>query len=133
MYARFLKVSGYKKDTALRYRKRYELYQKTNNNSAKQIISILPVKLIEGLYKEQDLLEKIDVAEIEYQAAVDIINEKNEPVLIIEETQKEEVVFEMNDLPFLQVQIRKKYDNLNKKEKNKLNKLLLEIKSLLEK
>ena len=39
----------------------------------------------------------------------------------------------MNDLPFLQVQIRKKYDNLSKKEKTKLNKLLLEIKSLLEK
>ncbi len=133
LYTKFLTVSGYKQDTALRYRKRYELYQKTNNNSAKQIISILPVKVIEKLYKEQNLLEKIDVAEIEYQAAVDIINEKPEPVLIIEETQKEEAVFEMNDLPFLQVQIRKKYDNLNKKEKNKLNKLLLEIKSLLEK
>ena len=133
MYVRFLEVSGYKKDTALRYRKRYELYQKTNNNSAKQIISILPVKVIEKLYKEQELLEKIDVERIEYQAAVNIINEKPEPVLIIEETPKEEAVFEMNELPFLQVQIRKKYDNLNKKEKNKLNKLLLEIKSLLEK
>lgn len=133
MYVRFLEVSGYKKDTALRYRKRYELYQKTNNNFAKQIISILPVKVIEKLYKEQELLEKIDVERIEYQAAVNIINEKPEPVLIIEETPKEEAVFEMNELPFLQVQIRKKYDNLNKKEKNKLNKLLLEIKSLLEK
>ena len=133
MYVRFLEVSGYKKDTALRYRKRYELYQKTNNNSAKHIISIMPVKAVEKLYKEQELLEKIDVEGIEYQAAVDIINEKPEPVLIIEETQKEEAVFEMNDLPFLQVQIRKKYDNLSKKEKTKLNKLLLEIKSLLEK
>ncbi|MEE1475419.1 hypothetical protein [Fusobacterium sp.] len=132
LYTRFLLVSGYKQDTALRYRKRYELYKKASNNSAKHIISIMPVKTVEKLYKEQELLEKIDVEGIEYQAAVDIINKKVEP-LLIEESPKEELVFEMEELTFLQTQIKEKYDNLNQKEKNKLNKLLCEIKSLLEK
>ncbi len=125
-------MSGYKQDTALRYRKRYELYKKASNNSAKHIISIMPVKAVEKLYKEQELLEKIDVEGIEYQAAVDIINKKVEP-LLIEESPKEELVFEMEELTFLQTQIKEKYDNLNQKEKDKLNKLLCEIKSLLEK
>ena len=132
LYTRFLLVSGYKQDTALRYRKRYELYKKASNNSTKHIISIMPVKAVEKLYKEQELLEKIDVEGIEYQAAVDIINKKVEP-LLIEESPKEELVFEMEELTFLQTQIKEKYDNLNQKEKDKLNKLLCEIKSLLEK
>ena len=132
LYTRFLLVSGYKQDTALRYRKRYELYKKASNNSAKHIISIMPVKAVEKLYKEQELLEKIDVEGIEYQAAVDIINKKVEP-LLIEESPKEELVFKMEELTFLQTQIKEKYDNLNQKEKDKLNKLLCEIKSLLEK
>lgn len=133
MYVRFLEVSGYKKDTALRYRKRYELYTKANNNAAKQIISILPVKLLENLYREQDLLEKIDVEGMDYKKASDIINKKTEPILISEVEKKEEFVFEMEELPILQTQIKEKYNNLNQKEKDKLNKLLFEIKSLLEK
>lgn len=133
MYVRFLEVLGYKKDTALRYRKRYELYIKANNNATKQIISILPIKLLENLYREQDLLEKIDIEEIDYKKASDIINKKTKPILIPEESPKEDFVFEMEELPFLQTQIKEKYNNLNQKEKDKLNKLLFEIKSLLEK
>lgn len=132
LYTRFLFVSGYKQDTALRYRKRYELYEKANNNSTKHIISIMPVKAIEKLYKEQDLLKKIDVEGIEYKVAVDIINKKIES-LLIKESPKEEFIFEMEELTFLQTQIKEKYDNLNQKEKDKLNKLLFEIKILLEK
>lgn len=133
MYVRFLEVSGYKKDTALRYRKRYELYKKAKNNSTKQIISVMTVKLIEELYKEQELLEKIDVEGIDYKTALDIINKINETILIDKKDKKEEFIFEIEELPFLQTQIKEKYDNLNQKEKEKLNKLLLEIKSLLEK
>ena len=133
MYVRFLEVSGYKKDTALRYRKRYELYKKAKNNSTKQIISVMTVKLIEELYKEQELLEKIDVEGIDYKTALDIINKINETILIDKKDKKEEFIFEIEELPFLQIQIKEKYDNLNQKEKEKLNKLLLEIKSLLEK
>ena len=133
MYVRFLEVSGYKKDTALRYRKRYELYKKAKNNSTKQIISVMTVKLIEELYKEQELLEKIDVEGIDYKTALDIINKINETILIDKKDKKEEFIFEIEELPFLQIQIKEKYDNLNQKEKEKLNKLLLGIKSLLEK
>ena len=133
LYTKFLIVSGYKQDTALRYRKRYELYRKVNSNAAKQIISVMTVKMVETLHKEQDLLEKIDVEGIEYKVAADIINKKTEAILIPEVDKKVENIFEMEELPFLQNKIKEKYDNLNKKEKDKLNKLLFEIKSLLEK
>lgn len=133
LYTKFLIVSGYKQDTALRYRKRYELYRKVNSNATKQIISVMTVKMVETLYKEQDLLEKIDVEGIEYKAAADIINKKTESILIPEIDKKVENIFEMEELPFLQNKIKERYDNLNQKEKEKLNKLLFEIKSLLEK
>ena len=133
LYVAFLEILGYKKDTALRFRKRYELYKKAKNNSTKQIISVMTVKLVEGLYKEQELLEKIDKEGIDYKTASDIINKTNETILIDKKDKKEEFVFEMEELPFLQTQIKEKYDNLNQKEKDKLNRLLFEIKSLLEK
>lgn len=132
LYTKFLTVSGYKQDTALRYRKRYELYRKANNNATKQVISVMTVKMIEVLYKEQELLEKIDKEEIDYKTAIEIINKVTEPLLITE-NKKEEFTFEMNELSFLQEQIKEKYENLNQKEKDKLNKLLFEIKTLLEK
>lgn len=132
LYTKFLIVSGYKQDTALRYRKRYELYKKVNSNATKQIISVMTVKMVETLYKEQDLLKKIDVEEIEYKVVADIINKKTESILIPEIEKKVENIFEMEELPFLQSKIKEKYENLNQKEKNKLNKLLLEIKNLLE-
>ena len=93
----------------------------------------MTVKLVEGLYKEQELLEKIQKEGIDYKTASDIINKTNETILIDKKDKKEEFVFEMEELPFLQTQIKEKYDNLNQKEKDKLNRLLFEIKSLLEK
>lgn len=132
LYTKFLIVSGYKQDTALRYRKRYELYKKVNSNATKQIISVMTVKMVETLYKEQDLLKKIDVEEIEYKVVADIINKKTESILIPEIEKKVENIFEMEELSFLQNKIKEKYENLNQKEKEKLNKLLLEIKNLLE-
>jgi hypothetical protein len=131
MYLRFLTVLGYKKDSALRYRKRYELYRKACNSAAKQIISILPIRLLEKLYREQDLLKKIDIKEIDYKTASDIILRKPELILIEKGSKKEEFTFKMEELPFLQTQIKEKYDNLNQKEKEKLNKLLFEIKNIL--
>lgn len=63
LYLKYLEFNGYKKDTALRLRKRYELFKKSKADVVKQIISILPVRSIEQLYKEQDSvlpeLEKI--------------------------------------------------------------------------
>jgi hypothetical protein len=133
LYLSFLEVAGYKKDTALRFRKRYELYKKVNTDEAKQIISLMSIKLVEKLYKEQELLNKIDIKEMDYKTASEIINKETEIILIDETEEKKEFIFEMNELPFLQTQIEEKYDNLNQREKDKLNKLLFEIKILLEK
>lgn len=130
LYTKFLEISGYKEDTALRYRRRYELFTKVSNNAAKQIISLLPVRDLENLYKHQELLNQIDKVQIEYKEAVKIIKNKKD-VISIEEIKAEKVNFELTELSFLKEEIENKYGNLSQKEKEKLNKLLLEIKDLL--
>lgn len=130
LYTKFLTVSGYKQDTALRYRKRYELYKKANSNATKQIISVMPVKMIEALYKEQELLNEIDKEQIEYKEAVSIIKNKKD-VILIEEIETEKIDFELTELSFLKEEIENKYENLPEKNQEKLKKLLLEIKNLL--
>lgn len=129
LYTKFLEVSGYKQDTALRYRKRYELFTKVSNNATKQIISVLPVRILEKLYKNQELLNQLDREQIEYKEAVNLI--KNEKDIILIEEKKEKVDFELTELSILKEEIENKYEKLPEKNQEKLKKLLLEIKDLL--
>lgn len=130
LYTKFLEVSGYKQDTALRYRKRYELFTRVSTPAAKQIISLLPVRVLENLYKNQELLNQIDKEQIEYKEAVNIIKNKKD-VILIEEIKTEKINFELTELSFLKEEIENKYENLPEKNQEKLKKLLLEIKNLL--
>lgn len=130
LYTKFLEVSGYKQDTALRYRKRYELFTRVSTPAAKQIISLLPVRALENLYKNQELLNQIDKEQIEYKEAVNIIKNKKD-VILIEEIKTEKINFELTELSFLKEEIENKYENLPEKNQEKLKKLLLEIKNLL--
>ena len=54
LYLKYLEFNGYKKDTALRLRKRYELFSLTTDERIKNIISILPVRAIEEFYKDKE-------------------------------------------------------------------------------
>lgn len=130
LYTKFLEVSGYKQDTALRYRKRYELFTRVSTPAAKQIISLLPVRVLENLYKNQELLNQIDKEQIEYKEAVNIIKNKKD-VILIEEIKTEKINFELTELSLLKEEIENKYENLPEKNQEKLKKLLLEIKNLL--
>lgn len=131
LYTKFLEVSGYKQNTALRYRKRYELFTKVTNNAAKQIISLLPVRILEDLYKNQDILKQIDKERIEYKEAVNFIKNNQDIILIEDDIKTEKVNFELTELSFLKEEIENKYENLPEKNQEKLKKLLLEIKNLL--
>lgn len=58
-YLKFLDYNGINPKTALRLRKRYELYTLAPEHS-KLIISLLSVREIEELYKNKDLLKELN-------------------------------------------------------------------------
>lgn len=132
LYLKYLEFSGYKKDTALRLRKRYELFEKAQQVNTKQIISMLPVKAIELLYKSEDLLNEIESdPTVTYQIAASIILDENKPLGLPENKEENTPIFNIEDLGKLENTIKSKYDELEEKKKNKLNKLLIEIEKIL--
>ncbi|WP_300345269.1 hypothetical protein [Fusobacterium sp.] len=129
IYTKFLEVSGYKPDTALRYRKRYELFSKSTNNSIKQIISILPVKLIEKLYKSQELLPNLDVLkEATSEDVIKLIIGKEQPVIEIKNKERKVRSFNFSEI---EKAFDERYLELEEKEKEQVDKLLEKLGKLL--
>ena len=129
IYTKFLEISGYKTDTALRYRKRYELFTKSTNNSIKQIISILPVKIIEKLYKNQELLPNLDILKtVTSENVIELIIEKEQPVLEVKPREREIKTFNFSEI---EKAFEEKYLELEEKEKEQVDKLLKKLGKLL--
>lgn len=134
IYLKYLEFNGYKKDTALRLRKRYELFKSVENESLKQIIAIIPVKSMELLYKEKT--EKLKMLEekkdnLTYNEAIKIINTIEIKNNIIEEKNNININFNFEKIENLYRKINEEYSKLNDRKKEKLNKLLLEIEKIL--
>ena len=135
LYLKYLEFNGYKKDTALRLRKRYELFKKSKSDVVKQIIAILPVRSVEQLYKEQDkiLLELEQKSEdLTYKKVLDILKKNNESIELKDKIE-EEVSYSLNfeRIDSLYRRINNKYDELDEKKKEKIGKLFFEIEKLL--
>lgn len=129
IYTKFLEISGYKPDTALRYRKRYELFSKSTNNSIKQILSILPVKLIEKLYKNQELLLNLDVLkEVTSEDVIKLIIGKEQPVIEIKNKERKIRSFNFSEI---EKAFDERYLELEEKEKEQVDKLLEKLGKLL--
>lgn len=135
LYLKYLEFNGYKKDTALRLRKRYELFSKCKSDVVKQIVSILPIRGIEQLYKEQDTvlpeLEK-NSENLTYKKMLDMIN-RSRQAIEIKENKDEELIYSYNSerIDSLYRRINNRFDELDEKRKEKLSKLLFEIEKLL--
>ena len=134
LYIKYLEFNGYKKDTALRLRKRYEIFSKCKSEELKQIVSILPIRSMEQLYREQDFilneLEKNN-AEITYKKVLDIINKKDNIIEFKEVVEEKKYSYNSEKIDVLYREINDKYDNLDKRKKEKIDKLLFEIEKLL--
>lgn len=134
LYIKYLEFNGYKKDTALRLRKRYEIFSKCKSEELKQIVSILPIRSMEQLYREQDFilneLEKNN-AEITYKKVLDIINKKDNIIEFKEVVEEKKYSYNPEKIDILYREINDKYDNLDKRKKEKIDKLLFEIEKLL--
>ncbi|WP_410208887.1 hypothetical protein [Fusobacterium sp.] len=134
LYLRYLEFNGYKKDTALRLRKRYELYSSTDNERIKKIISILPVRSIEKFYKNKEnvfsiILEEKD--DIDFKRVKDIIESQKNEVIELKEDKTFDIAFEIEKIDDLYKKINNRFDKLDRKKKEKIAKLLLEIEKLL--
>lgn len=134
LYLKYLDFNGYKKDTALRLRKRYELFKKAKSEVVKQIISILPVRSVEQLYKEQDSvlpeLEK-NSENLTYKKMMDMLKKNNEVIELKEKKEIEISSYSVDKIDNLYRRINNKYDELDERRKEKLDKLLFEIEKLL--
>lgn len=134
LYLKYLEFNGYKKDTALRLRKRYELFSLTTDERIKNIISILPVRAIEEFYKDKENILSLLLEEkndIDYKRAKDIIDSKIVTVKEIKKVSSAEINFGIEKIEDLYEKINNNFNKLDGKKKEKITKLLLEIEKLL--
>lgn len=133
LYLRYLEFNGYKKDTALRLRKRYELFKKSKSDVTKQIIAILPVRSIEQLYKEQDnLLVKLEEDEnLTYKKTLEILNENKERIELERKIEVNSLEYSVDRIDTLYKKINLKYEELDNRRKERISKLLFEIEKIL--
>lgn len=127
-YLKFLNYNGINPKTALRLRKRYELYTLAPEHS-KLIISLLSVREIEELYKNKDLLKELNpgVKLIEVKELL-----KENEVEKIENNEKTEEVRTITDFKFLKNSYQDKFESLSEDKQNKVLGLLQKIEKIFE-
>ncbi|MDD7410091.1 MAG: hypothetical protein SOY60_05015 [Fusobacterium gastrosuis] len=128
-YLKFLDYNGINSKTALRLRKRYELYTLAPEHS-KLIISLLSVREIEELYKNKDLLKELNpgVKLIEVKELL-----KENETEKIENKEKTEEIRTITDFKFLKSSCQDKFESLSEDNQDKVLELLKKIEKIFEK
>lgn len=137
VYEKWLSINNFNRTTAWRYRQRFVIYNKVNENK-KNMIATLPQAIINDLFKNDDL-----------ESVIILINNstsKNEIMKFIEtnkDDNKIEIkeISEINNIEKFEIKsfipifenIDEKIDLLNEKEKKELKKHLSEIQKILNK
>ncbi|MGL4988296.1 MAG: hypothetical protein ACRCX2_09370 [Paraclostridium sp.] len=130
LYEKWLSEIGFNKMTALRHRKRYELYIEVGFEHSKKIISILPVRVLSDLInsdKKNEILKFLDenvnttISEIKTMVSA--------PILMVQELQKIETFKELNSIR--KINIKKLGLDEAKQLKLELEKKIEEIISVL--
>lgn len=124
LYENWLELHGYNKKTALRHRKRFELYNEVNENK-KDIVALLPVRVIEELYKDKE-------------TSVGLINmaENSESLLTLNITENRELASTPKSLYYdfnIFNNFQERMMLLKEKDKEKVERLLSEIYEILTK
>ena len=55
VYTVWLEKNGFNKMTALRHKRRYELYMLVNSENGKAFVATLPVRIIDSIYRQEDV------------------------------------------------------------------------------
>ncbi len=128
-YLKFLNYNGINSKTALRLRKRYELYTLVPGE-VKNIIALLSVREIEELYKNKDLLNEINPG-IKLLEVKELLKE-NKAEEVINKNKTEEIK-SIGDFKFLKNSYQDKFENLDLKKQNKVINLLEKLEKIFEK
>lgn len=133
IYEKWLSINNFNRATAWRYRQRFLIYDKVNEDK-KNIIASLSQKVINNLAKLDDIEKVINLVnnslskeEIINFAAIETIKEKE--TLVINEIEE----FEIRSFIPVFDNIEEKINLLNEKEKKLLKKHLAEIQKILNK
>lgn len=135
VYEKWLDINNFSRATAWRYRQRYSIYSKVNENK-KPIIATIPQSLINEIYKNED-----------FEGIINIINDSTDKADVIDslnsilgisnkkiEHKKENEIFETfevkNYIPIFE-SFEEKVSKLNSEEKKELEKHLKSIEKLL--
>lgn len=134
LYEKWLLQIGFNKMTALRHRKRYELYIQVKNEHSKKLVSILPVRVLSDLVssneKEEILAQIEENPEFKVNDLKKLIATKDN-VTVIDELDDDKFYFRgIESLKKLDV---KKLDFSKAKQlKDELEKILEDVKKILE-
>lgn len=134
LYEKWLLKIGFNKMTALRHRKRYELYNEVQNEHSKKLVAVMPIRVLMDLINSNEKNEIVKAIESnENFKIIDIKNllEQKEPKSLNEEIYEDTVFFkELDNLKKLDL---KKLNLIKARElKNELEKILEEVKKLFE-
>lgn len=133
LYEKWLIVNNISKSTALRYRKRYELYSSVTLDK-KNIILLLPQKYIDLIYLEENknrIIELINKG-ANKKEIVELID--NQEIIIPISEKSKEVITEFNYVPkFIKFssEVDNKIKELDENKKRDLQKYLKKIEELL--
>ncbi|MDD7411253.1 hypothetical protein [Fusobacterium gastrosuis] len=130
-YCNWLERNGFNRMTALRYKKRAEIYSSLSSENSKKIIALLNQKTIEEIYKFNDrqailtYLEKInDVSEIESYL-------RNTLILKKEESEVEIIEVDSLDLENRVRKLSTSIENLEPKKQKQVDSLLKKIEKIM--
>jgi len=123
LYVKWLGLNGYNKMTALRHRNRYELYLEMTADNSRVVVATAPQRLIDTLLSHEDKVNIINqlnssMTKEELVAAL----EEKQPVIDVGEGMDFDVEYEFNSVK--KIYNRVDVNNLSKKQKNELKKLL---------
>lgn len=127
-YIKWLESNGFNRMTALRYKKRAEIYNSLNSNKAKYFIGITSQRIIDEISKAENKEEILNYLEEmkDFDGVEDFL--KKDIILEIEDkTEKEniEIKDRIKKLPL------KKIERLDTEKKNQVNELVQKIEEIL--
>lgn len=129
LYEKWLSLNGVSKSTALRYRKRYELYIEVASEK-KSMVAILAQKYIDMIYSEENTGKYISIINSSETVKDIIQNIELNKIDLITEPQEEIFVYNPKIFKFPK-EINNKIENLDSRKKKELLKYFERIEKIL--
>lgn len=128
IYEKWLKLNNFNKQTALRYRKRYFVFNEVKEES-KNIVLTLSQSMIDKIYENKEFIELLNNG----TSKRELINNLNAKNIELKEENRDLIDFSFKNYINLFSDFDKKIETLKEKEKIELQKYLEKINKILNK